>query len=102
VESKQARNFPSDCADEFQMREWYRVKGNRIELESKEETKERLGCSPDMADWAAIIVEGARRLGFTIEGLVDSEAEGSGKGWLEDMCAKHRNFLRKRELSYRP
>lgn len=101
VEARQCRSLPEICAEEFGMREWYLVKGNKIEIETKEDTKDRMGMSPDYADWAVIIVEMARRLGFTIEGLVDETAETEDLSWLEDMQTKHRAFLRKTELSYR-
>lgn len=101
VEARQVRGLPEICAEEFGMREWMRVKGNKIELEKKEETKERLGCSPDAADWAAIAVEGARRLGFTIDGLVDESSEIEDDDWLRLEHEKHLRFLKKSELSYR-
>jgi hypothetical protein len=101
VESKQCRSMPEICAEEFGMREWYRVKEHRIEIEPKEDTKTRMGCSPDYADWACIIVEMARRLGFTIDGLVDEQAETEDDEWLRREIEKHRAQMRKTELSYR-
>jgi hypothetical protein len=77
------------------------VKEHRIEIEPKEDTKTRMGCSPDYADWACIIVEMARRLGFTIDGLVDEQAETEDDEWLRREIEKHRAQMRKTELSYR-
>jgi hypothetical protein len=45
------------------------VKGNKIEVEPKDEMKERLRYSPDFFDCLAIGVEGARRRGFEISKL---------------------------------
>lgn len=101
VESRQCRNLPEICADEFGMREWYRIKEHKIEVESKDETKIRMGCSPDAADWAVIICEMARRLGFTIDGLVDEASEIEDDDWLKRELDKHNRAMRKRELSYR-
>jgi hypothetical protein len=69
VLSGQIRELPQDVAEEFYTREWTKEKGDRYELETKDETKKRTGISPDLADWAVILIEGARRLGFTIERL---------------------------------
>lgn len=69
VESRQVRNLPEEAIAELCAREWGIVRGNLIEVEPKEDTKPRLGRSPDFGDWAALCVEGARRLGFQIARL---------------------------------
>ena len=43
------------------------VKGNRLEIEPKDEMKERVNKSPDLFDWLSIAVEGARQRGFKIQ-----------------------------------
>jgi len=52
------------------MRE-YRVVGAdaKIEVETKDELKDRMGRSPDLFDWLAIAVEGCRQRGFKIQRL---------------------------------
>lgn len=83
------------------MREWTKEKGDRYELETKEETKKRMGMSPDLADWAAIIMEGARRLGFMIENLPESEGQDkSGVDYLEKELRRYRREIRNRQLHY--
>lgn len=101
VLAKQIRELPKDVAEEFYMREWTKEKGDRYELETKEETKKRMGASPDLADWAAIIMEGARRLGFTIESLPDSEGNVRGDDdYLTKELTKYRQSRKKYQLHY--
>ena len=64
--------------------------------------KDRTGYSPDLADWLAIALEGARRLGFMIESL--PEYQGQNKvddDYLEKELDKYQEERRKRSLSYR-
>lgn len=67
IESNQVRSLPMNVAQEGQLRMFSIVKGNRIEVESKDVMKERIKKSPDLYDWFSILTEGARRLGFKIE-----------------------------------
>ena len=75
VESEQIRRLPPECMEEFCLRNFDYVKNKKnIEPKStntpnKPGMKERTGRSPDFGDWAAIIVEGARRLGLNITKL---------------------------------
>lgn len=102
VEARQMREIPEEVVREFELREWCTVSGDRIELETKAETRKRMGKSPDMADWMGIAVEGARRLGFTIEGLKESTSEDEkNKDWLEQALSKFKRFVRKNELTYK-
>lgn len=101
VLSKQIRELPKDVAEEFYMREWTKEKGDRYELETKDQTKKRMGVSPDLADWAAIIMEGARRQGFTIESLPDSDGNRKDNDWLLKELTKYRQSRKKYQLSYK-
>lgn len=102
VIANQIRELPKDVAEEFYMREWTKEKGDKYELETKEETKKRMGISPDLADWAAIIMEGARRMGFMIENLPDTEsARKQEADYLEKELQRYRRDARKRSLSYK-
>lgn len=101
VESRQIREFPKVVAQEFSMREWYFVNGDRFELETKEECKERMGESPNNADAAAICVEGALRLGFQIERLrVQDGVATQGENWLDTELRKERKNRMSAELKY--
>jgi len=71
IESRQMRNMPVEVIDDGCAREWYMVKGDKIEIEPKEETKLRTNRSPDLMDWLCTAVEGARRLGFSIARMSD-------------------------------
>ena len=66
VHSEQIRNLDKETAYEGQLRLFKIVPGNRIEVESKDDMKERVKKSPDLYDWFSILVEGARQRGFKI------------------------------------
>jgi hypothetical protein len=67
IESNQVRNLSMPVAQEGQLRLFRIVAGNKVEVESKDDMKERVKKSPDLYDYFAIALEGARRLGFRIE-----------------------------------
>ena len=69
IESRQMRDLPTEVMEEMCVREWDWVKGAKQDVESKEDTKERLGRSPDMADWLAIAIWGACQRGFVIAAM---------------------------------
>lgn len=66
IQSEQMRELRRDVAQEGQMR-MYSVRGSMIEVEPKDEMKERVKKSPDLFDTLAILVEGARQRGFKIK-----------------------------------
>jgi hypothetical protein len=84
IESQQVRNLPRSVADEGQMRLYKIVSGNRVEVEPKDEMKERIRKSPDLYDWFAIGVEGARRKGFQIKRLGNSEPDKTDDGYFKE------------------
>lgn len=98
VESEQVRGLPSAVMEEFCMREWDRVNGDRIELETKTDMKERVGRSPDLADWLAIAVEGARRRGFQISKLGSIEEETKSTEWINKLAAGHKRMMQSKQL----
>ena len=124
VMCKQARLFPMPAAEEFQKRKWRFVYGDRYELESKIEYKERNASkSPNFSDSIMIAVEGARRLGFPIErvtegvavqmlSVVDStgktvqmpmpgaKPKGNDPNWLEKEVEQQRKFEQRNSLAY--
>ncbi len=105
AESGQIRGMPADVAEEFALREWRWVPGplgQRYELETKPEYKQRNGSSPNKADVAAITLEGARQRGFRIANLKAALAKGSAlDNWLEREVQKYQSFLNEHELSQR-
>lgn len=99
VESGQLRGMTEEVMEEFCMREWERVSGDRIEIESKKDMKERVGRSPDMADWAAGVLEMARRRGFVISKLGSVETSKNSMDWLNKLANKQRAMLQAKELT---
>lgn len=99
IESGQIRSLPSEVVDEGCMREWKMVRGDRIEIETKDETKERMGRSPDMADWLVTAIEGARRKGFVIVKL-STDAGDDEPDWLSDLKQKARDWHRLGRLNH--
>jgi len=94
VESEQLRELPESVAQEFFMREFIFVGGNKRDVEPKDKTKQRIGRSPDEADWLATAVEGARQRGLQIAKLgADKFIEGGGKSWLEELNDRHRKLI---------
>jgi len=81
IEADQIRGLPEDVMNELCSRIWERVANDKIAVESKLEMKERTRKSPDLGDWAAIILEGARRRGFAISKLSNSESEAKDDGY---------------------
>lgn len=98
VQAMQVRGLEEDTVDEFRMRKWKRVSGDRMELESKSDMKERIGRSPDLADWCSGVLEMARRKGFMISKLENEEVSAVSSTWLRDLARKQQNLLRSKEL----
>lgn len=99
IEADQIRGLPEDVMNELCMRNWEDINGKKC-LETKEEMKLRARKSPDLGDWAAIILEGARRLGFEIKRLGnDLQDDDEGVNWLDEWQSSHEKLLRSKELS---
>lgn len=98
----QLRGLLPDVMAEGCARIYYVVSGNRIEVEpkndpkAKEDLKRRLGKSPDLADVAAIGVEVARQLGFTIGSLSgESQTEKEKEeDFFEQEAREHAEFIK--------
>lgn len=98
IESDQIRGINDEIVNDGCMREWKEVAGNKIEVESKEETKERMGKSPDIFDWLVTAVEGARRKGFQILKLSNQVETGASDDSVEKQGREYQDFLKKRML----
>jgi hypothetical protein len=99
VQAGQVRGMTSDTMEEFCQRNWDRVKDDKIELETKEKMKERLGRSPDLADWAAGIVEMARRKGFMIARLAnESPNKSRSDDYLRTVARQQREMIERKQL----
>jgi len=99
IESEQIRGLAKEVAQEGQLRLYSIVAGNRMEVEPKEDMKERVKKSPDLYDWFAIGVEGARRLGFRIQRIGASvDASNSKTRWLQDLKRKRDELYKGKQL----
>jgi hypothetical protein len=100
--------LPDECMEEFSLRRWERVKGDKKSVEPKDKPhtdpkkqgfKQRVGRSPDMADWAAGIVEMARRKGFQISKLgIDRGADKAANNWFAKQAEKLDRLNKARQL----
>lgn len=100
IMSGQMCNFPLEVMEEFCLREWKTVEGNRTEIETKTETKERMGRSPDLADWMVTCAEGARQRGFIISSLVNEEAEVTDYQWKRELEDQQRSLSESSQLNH--
>jgi len=99
IESGQIRGLPEAVMLEGCMREWTIVAGNKIEVESKDKTKLRMGRSPDLFDSFVVAVEGARRRGFQIQRLAGLSRQNN-ENWLNQLRDKQRLIRKAKELNY--
>lgn len=97
IEADQIRGLPEDVMNELCMRR-FEVKNEKKKLETKEKFKEQYGFSPDLGDWLAIAVEGARRKGFLISKLSAPEPKKDYK-WLDDMAADSKRLRESKMLA---
>jgi hypothetical protein len=83
IESEQIRELDNDTMDEGCLRIYKTVKGDRLEVEPKDEFIERTGKSPDLFDATAILVEGARRRGFKINRIGVEAPRAESENWFD-------------------
>lgn len=99
VESGQFRNMRESALWEFCAREFKKVSGNRIEVESKADMKQKTGKSPDEADAVAVGVHGAIQRGFVIEKLgKDTPSERQSDAWKRRLQERIRKLWGKGQL----
>lgn len=101
IESQQIRNLPRIVANEGQLRMFRVVAGNKVEVEPKDEMKERIKISPDLYDWFAIGVEGARQRGFRIQRIGQEVEQKRKPDGLDKLIKDHREMSQKRQLQRR-
>lgn len=99
IMAEQIRGLPESVVDDGCQRQWNEVGGNKIEVESKRDMKERTGQSPDLFDWFVTIVEGARRRGFAIKAMVNHEARRDMR-WLDELSDKARKLRESHALKH--
>jgi hypothetical protein len=95
IEAGQFRGMTTEVMEEGCLREFKSVMGNKIEVESKADMKEKTGRSPDLFDALAIGVEGARQKGFLIdrvEAEPDETASREQESWKRKLLERSRKF----------
>jgi hypothetical protein len=101
IEADQMRGLPEDVMYEGCIREWKMVAGNKIEIETKDETRERMGRSPDLYDWLVTACEGARQRGFSVQRLgTDVHVEGRSASALAELADKWHRTEQSKRLTY--
>jgi hypothetical protein len=98
IEGKQIRELPHSVMMEGCQRTFRIVKGNKIEVEPKEDMIARLGRSPDLFDALAIGIEGARQRGFKIKRIGDKTVSPQSSIWFTKQYEKTQSFLKSRQL----
>lgn len=98
VESAQFRGMTDEVMTEGCSREFKRVGGNKIEVETKEEMKLKTGRSPDKFDCLAIGVEGARQRGFKIKRTINAKAIREDSSWKKEFMERARKLHHSRDL----
>lgn len=102
IEADQMREFPVEVMREMCQRTYKPAFGDRIEIESKDDLKERTGKSPNKGDAMAVSLEGARQRGFSIGKLGQNINGGDrdGRQWLRDMVRQHQELVSSKQLMY--
>lgn len=98
IECEQMRELPEEIVREGAMREYYEVPGGKVEVEPKDEMKERIGFSPDLFDAFVVGIEGARQRGFNIGRLGEVIIENQEDEDFFDREAKEWNDAIKKGL----
>lgn len=96
--SGQMRGIATEVVDEGCKRVWRMVKGNKIEVETKQEMKERTTRSPDLFDSLVTGIEGARRLGFQISKLGKLSNIITVPDWFVEDAEKYQDLIKSRLL----
>ncbi len=101
IEAGQLRELPEDVMLEGCARTYQMVGGNKIEIEPKDDYKERTGKSPNKFDGLAIGIEGCRQRGFRIGKLGEVEGDGEGLNWLAERSQNNRKLFSSKQLVHR-
>jgi hypothetical protein len=102
IESKQMRNLTKEAAQEGSLREWRPIEWGKVDVEPKEETKSRLGRSPDLWDSLVVGIEIARMRGFKIAEAAPERIRNNSRfsAWAKLMKDRVRAVDKKYALTY--
>lgn len=98
IEAGQMRGLTDEVVEEGQLREYMMIDNKRVDVETKEKTKERMKRSPDLFDMLVVGLEGARRLGFQIASI--GSTVKSGPTIWRDAYQKRLSLNRQQRLVY--
>jgi hypothetical protein len=99
IEAEQIRGLTEDIVLEGSYREFLKdVGNNKIQVETKDDMKQKSGRSPDLFDCFVCGLEGARRSGFSIRKLGDSSNDVRDNRWKRDLLRKAAEHRRSYEL----
>jgi hypothetical protein len=100
IESDQMRGLTMEIVLDAQPREWRKVRGDKKQVEPKDELRERTGVSPDLADMFVVGVEGARRRGFQIDKIAAPNLPSkSSSDWFAKEAEKLEAQRKSRQLA---
>jgi len=102
VQAGQMRQLTEEIVREMSARKYSPAFGDRIEIESKDDLKERTGKSPNRGDSIAIAVEGARQRGFKIGKLGNHAVEDPQAtfAWLKEKVKNHNTLIQSKQLTH--
>jgi len=101
IEAGQMRDFPESIMLEMCGRKYDTVAGNKIEVEPKDEMKDRGLKSPNEADALCVALEGARQRGFKIGQLSNSVVTDKEEDdFFAEEAKKWKDTIRSKLLKY--
>lgn len=100
IMSGQFRGMTEEMMMEGCMCEWGLAAKNKTKLEPKEDTKLKVGRSPDLFDALVVGCEGARRRGFIIARLGNRAIQDASDKWKDDLRSKMERLRKAHELNY--
>ena len=100
IECQQFRQLSEGAMEEACMREFMRVAGNKIQIETKADYKAKTGFSPDLFDALVVGVEGAKRKGFSVRRQKAPEADDEDDSWKKELQDKAKRYRQAGQLTY--
>lgn len=97
----QFRGMTEETMMEGCMAEWGLVSKNKTKVEPKEDTKLKVGRSPDLYDALIAGCEGARRRGFVIARLGTKSVQNTSDGWKRNLRTRMERLHASQRLSYK-
>jgi hypothetical protein len=100
IECGQIRELTEEVTQDGYMREYAQISGGKIDVETKDETRERMGMSPDIFDALVVGIEGTRQRGFKIGRLGEDINEGheEDEDFFEKEAKEYRDTIESKRL----